>query len=227
MAKDPAFLFYSSDFLSGTQFFTHEQKGKYITLLCLQHQHGHLQEKHMLMICGTYDNDLFEKFTKDADGLYYQQRLEMEIERRKKYSESRRDNRLKGIAKQPVDNKKKPTKKMSRKKKINEEIIYPFNSDNFLKYWKQWKIYKANEYNYEYASAQSEQAALRKLARLANNTEQTAIDIILESMANGWKGLFELKNNHQYVGRNNNNTERNPGIKQAIYDTIGDTSRSF
>jgi hypothetical protein len=178
------------------------------------------------MICGTYDNDLFEKFTKDADGLYYQQRLETEIERRKKYSESRRENRLKGVAKQPA-NKKKTVKKVPHERKKNEEIIHPFSSDNFLKYWKQWKIYKANEYNYEYASAQSEQAALKKLARLANNTEQTAIDIILESMANGWKGLFELKNNHQHAGSNNNNTERNPGIKQAIYDTIGDTSRSF
>ena len=36
--KDPAFLFYSSDFLSGTMLMTDEEIGQYIKLLCLQHQ---------------------------------------------------------------------------------------------------------------------------------------------------------------------------------------------
>ena len=45
MAKDPAFLFYPSDFLTGTMFMTDEQVGKYIRLLCAQHQKGHLCEK--------------------------------------------------------------------------------------------------------------------------------------------------------------------------------------
>ena len=40
MAKDPAVLFYTSDFLTGTILMNYEQKGKYITLLCIQHQHG-------------------------------------------------------------------------------------------------------------------------------------------------------------------------------------------
>ena len=42
MAKDPAFLFYSNDFLTGTYTMTDEQVGKYIRLLCLQHQKGEL-----------------------------------------------------------------------------------------------------------------------------------------------------------------------------------------
>ena len=33
MSKDPAFLFYSSDFLTGTLLMSMEQKGKFITLL--------------------------------------------------------------------------------------------------------------------------------------------------------------------------------------------------
>jgi len=44
MAKDPAFLFYSSDFLSGTFTLSNEHKGMYITLLCLQHQKGRLKK---------------------------------------------------------------------------------------------------------------------------------------------------------------------------------------
>lgn len=93
MAKDPAFLFYPGDFTTGTQFLTDEQVGKYIRLLMAQHQIGHLEEKHMIMICKTYDKDVFNKFDKDKDGLYYNKRLEDEIVKRKKYTESRSNNR--------------------------------------------------------------------------------------------------------------------------------------
>jgi uncharacterized protein YdaU (DUF1376 family) len=95
MAKDPAFLFYTGDFSTGTQFFTDEQVGKYVRLLMAQHQTGHLDQKHMLQICKTYDEDVFKKFIKDEDGKYYNQRLEDEINKRKNYSKSRSKNRSK------------------------------------------------------------------------------------------------------------------------------------
>lgn len=93
--KDPAFLFYSSDFLSGTMLMTDEEIGQYIKLLCLQHQKGHLKEKDMLNICKTYNEDIFSKFKKDEEGNYYNERLEYEANKRKAYSESRRNNRKK------------------------------------------------------------------------------------------------------------------------------------
>lgn len=93
--KDPAFLFYSSDFLSGTMLMTDEEIGQYIKLICLQHQKGHLKEKDMLNICKTYNEDIFSKFKKDEEGNYYNERLENEVNRRKAYSESRRNNRKK------------------------------------------------------------------------------------------------------------------------------------
>jgi hypothetical protein len=95
MSKDPAFLFYSSDFLTGTLLMSMEQKGKFITLLCIQHQKGHLSEKDMLHICGSYDEDVFTKFQKDEQGKFYNIRLEEEVGKRKAYSESRRNNRKK------------------------------------------------------------------------------------------------------------------------------------
>ena len=95
MSKDPAFLFYSSDFLTGTALMTDEQIGKYIKLLCYQHQMGHLSERDMLKICKTYDEDIFSKFEKDQDGLFFNVRLHQEVEKRKAYSESRRQNRTK------------------------------------------------------------------------------------------------------------------------------------
>ena len=93
--KDPAFLFYSSDFLSGTMLMTDEEVGQYIKLLCLQHQKGHLKEKEILNICKSYNEDIFSKFTKDEEGNYYNERLEYESNKRKAYSESRRNNRKK------------------------------------------------------------------------------------------------------------------------------------
>jgi hypothetical protein len=94
MSKDPAFLFYTQDFYTGTVFFTDEQVGKYIRLLCLQHSTGHLKEKDMLNICKTYDVEIFSKFTRDDKGLYYNERLENEINRRLNYCESRRKNKM-------------------------------------------------------------------------------------------------------------------------------------
>lgn len=94
MAKDPAFLFYSSDFLTGTLTMTDEQVGKFIRLLCLQHQKFELSEKDMMHICKSYDEDIYEKFKKE-DSKYYNERLREESIKRKNYSDSRRKNKLK------------------------------------------------------------------------------------------------------------------------------------
>jgi len=116
MAKDPAFLFYTSDFLTGTMLMTDEQVGKYMRLLCLQHQQGHLNEEDMLSICKTYDIKIFKKFVKDSNGLYYNVRLEEESDKRSKYTESRRENGL--------HNKKKNTNKHMpiHMEDVNEDI---------------------------------------------------------------------------------------------------------
>lgn len=118
--KDPAFLFYSNDFLTGTYLMTDEQTGKYIRLLCLQHQKGHLQEKDMINICKTNDNDIFDKFTIDADGLYYNERLEFEIEKRSKYTNSRKMNRLGKFKKVKSNNHMKNISKSYVKHMENE-----------------------------------------------------------------------------------------------------------
>ena len=95
MSKDPAFLFYSSDFLTGTMFLSNEQVGKFIRLLCVQHQKGRLSEKHMLSICKAYDSEIFEMFLKDEQGLFYNERLEIEKNKRKSHSEKQRANVMK------------------------------------------------------------------------------------------------------------------------------------
>ena len=95
MAKDPAFLFYANDFDSKTKFFSHEQVGMYLRLLIAQFQTGRLTQEQVLFICKRHDKDVLSKFDKDENGLYFNGRLEVEALKRKNYSESRRQNRLK------------------------------------------------------------------------------------------------------------------------------------
>jgi uncharacterized protein YdaU (DUF1376 family) len=102
MAKDPALLFYTGDFLVGTMTMTNEQRGKYILLLCMQHQQGFLTDEDMKENLDDTDIKVFNKFEKLSDGKYYNLRLREEAERRKSYSESRRNNRMKNISKSYV-----------------------------------------------------------------------------------------------------------------------------
>jgi hypothetical protein len=94
MSKDPAILFYTSDFLTGVSFMSYAQRGKYITLLCLQHQKGFLTEREIKKICGK-DEDVLAKFEIDKDGLYFNKRMKEESDKRKRYSEKQRENVMK------------------------------------------------------------------------------------------------------------------------------------
>lgn len=92
-SKDPAVLLYTSDFLVGTTTMTNEQKGKYITLLCLQHQQGRLEKEDVFNICSENDTKILKKFQIDENGLYFNRRMENEATKRKAYAESRRRNK--------------------------------------------------------------------------------------------------------------------------------------
>lgn len=129
--KDPAFLFYSSDFLSGTMLMNDEEVGQYIKLLCLQHQKGHLKEKDMLNICKKYNEDIFSKFKKDEEENYYNERLEYEANKRKAYSESRRNNRKKKETyEEDMKNICNSYEKHMENENINENINKTLNKNN-------------------------------------------------------------------------------------------------
>lgn len=85
MAKDPAFLLYSKDFLTGVQDLTMEERGQYITMLCAQHQKGKCSSKWLSINIPNASSDVLSKFEKDEDGNYINSRLSDEIETRKLY----------------------------------------------------------------------------------------------------------------------------------------------
>jgi len=134
MSKDPAFLFYSSDFLTGTLFFSMEERGEYITLLCIQHQQGHISKKDFFSITKP-NSKVVSKYLIDENGLYYNQVLSKIVEKRKEFSLSRRNNRL-GKTKESLTSEEQvnKTSKTSVKLMENENeneivnIISFFNS---------------------------------------------------------------------------------------------------
>lgn len=98
MSKDPAFLFYHQDFFTGVSDMTNEEIGAYIKCMCVQASKGGITEKHMLIICNSYEvhNVVKNKFTFNSEiELFENTRLKNELEKRKKYSESRSNNRKK------------------------------------------------------------------------------------------------------------------------------------
>ena len=223
MSKDPAFLFYSSDFLTGTMFLTDEQTGKFIRLLCVQHQKGRLREKDMLKICKTYDEDVFEMFTKDDENLFYNERLEVEVNRRKAYSESRRNNRKKKTTPTPKKTSltydkhmetETETETVNKNKKENTIIVYPFSDESFVKAWDLWKQYK-KEIKKSYNSKLSEQAALKSIGKMADDSSD-AIEIIEHTISRGWIGLRKEDKQNNNGRKNNTNTDKYASLKAEI-----------
>ena len=207
MGKDPAFLFYPGDWLGGTMGMTMEEKGAYLELLIFQFNNGKftkLQAKQVLSICSTsVIENVIQKFSTDGN-LFWKQRLSDEVERRKKFSDSRRNNAL---GRKKANKKKKKTSKAYAEhmeteaiaeteiiNKAETEIIMPFNSEKFSLIWQEWKAYKKSEHRFRFKSEKTEQRALKELSLIAGD-EQTAIRIIERSIANGWKGLFKLDKN--------------------------------
>jgi len=94
--KDPAVLFYTKDFLVATLGMSMEERGQYITLLCYQHQNGHIKEETIRLLVGSVSVSVLDKFKKDTDGMYYNERMDSEIEKRQNFVKTRQENGLKG-----------------------------------------------------------------------------------------------------------------------------------
>jgi transcription-repair coupling factor (superfamily II helicase) len=86
-------------------------------------------------------------------------------------------------------------------------LIVPFESDGFKNIWEAWKTYKDQQHKFKYKSVATEQASLNQITQLAKGIEKDAIAIIVQSIGNGWKGFFELKNNTSSAQGNQKRTD--------------------
>lgn len=137
--KDPAIVFYTSDFMVGVSNLTMEERGQYITLLCLQHQLGHLSKRTIDLNIPKVSEYVMEKFIQDEDGNYYNVRLENEIIKRSKFVEHQRENGKKGgrPRKNQNENPKKTQKKpnsISKQKPLEDEDEDKNNNENIYDY---------------------------------------------------------------------------------------------
>ena len=190
MAKDPAFLFYTSDFSTGTQFFSDEQVGKYVRLLLAQHQIGHLHEKHMLQICKWYDEDVFGKFVKDEKGLYYNIRLENEVIKRKAYSDSRSKNSKK---KHTYDKHTENEDIISIEANTEYSILLKKENEEKMVVIEMVKVWKKHNPNYledkEYDYTACLQMAY-KIAKVKGWKEADVIDFKELEVIESWKKIM-------------------------------------
>lgn len=113
------------------------------------------------------------------------------------------------------ENEKEKEKKKNRKGKENErDLINPF-SPEFLPLWDRWIEYKREEHQFKYKSIRSEQTALNGLHTMAKGSEEIAAKIMEQSVINGWKGFFILKD--QALG---NEAKKNIGVSEEYMESL-------
>ena len=71
---------------------------------------------------------------------------------------------------------------------------YPYPEQLNAEAWEEWKAYRSEMRFKSYAPTErSEGSAITNLINLSGGDHQVQMLIVQQSMANGWKGLFELK----------------------------------
>ena len=223
----PAFQFYPQDFLTGVMYLTMEERGMYITLLSIQWSKNKIPKKRLGFILGIEWEEVpelvKEKFIDEGDYLINERLFKISEERRLFVEKQVLNGRKGGRPTKQLKPKKSSSMKMKMKMKVeneNKDIVYPYQNDEFIEIWKQFKIYKHTEFNFKFKSTQSEQAALSKLPNEMDNVDH-AIQSIKNSMANGWKGIFPDKQNNNGT-KNNTNTKSkySTSFKEFINEKI-------
>ena len=92
--------------------------------------------------------------------------------------------------------KQKQNKTNEKSKKDFSEFDFSFLEKDFENCFFQWLEYKQKRKE-KYKTQKSLELCFDKLKKLSKNNAETAQQIVNQSMANNWAGLFELKNQNQ------------------------------
>jgi len=199
--KAPSFPFYYRDFLHAVRRWDSDEIVEYLEMICEQADQpsGSIPEKLFNTECHT--DKVREKFEKDANG-FFNVRLRDILLKRNAFKQSRLEN-LKGSKDTPQvephmathvekESEKEKGSKKPAKVKETAPLVFPFTDEVFLNRWEAWKVYKKEQFKFSYKHS-GEQAALKNVGELSRGNLEVALAIIQQSMANGWKGFFELK----------------------------------
>tara|TARA_B100000287_G_scaffold44104_1_gene39691 strand:- start:4135 stop:4848 length:714 start_codon:yes stop_codon:yes gene_type:complete len=224
LTKAPAFQFYAQDFLTGTMDMTMEEKGIYITLLSIQWSKGEIPKERLgLLIHREWKEvpDLVKKKFTDLGNTVRNERLYLAKLKMDEFREKQRVNGLKGG--RPLKNKTQikpndnPNKSSSiedrskkievRKKKKQMEVELPFASEIFSETWDTFLQMKWDAHKFKYKSEASMKRQLSNLVNLSGNDETIAIQILNQSIAHQWSGIFAIKNNNNYATSSKTNID--------------------
>ncbi len=82
----------------------------------------------------------------------------------------------------------------NKRLKTKDKSVLVFISPEWSELWAGWCEYKETEFRDRYKSEKSEQVAIDKLVEISGQDLTKARQIVQQSIANRWKGLFETKN---------------------------------
>lgn len=216
---DVGFIFYSGDVLQDVAMMNDKMKGVYLSILALHMKNISFSYDELMMLSDSLSDvekkSLVNKLS-EIDGEYFINWVLVAIYKRRKYAENRAENRIKGYLKNKekeestkvdennislsydnhmeneieIENKDEKETEVKEKKQI---LNFHFDTENFKTQWQLWKVYRKKKHKFTYFDDESEQKALTELFNLSNKDEKTAMLIIRQSIDNGWKGFFELK----------------------------------
>jgi len=209
MAKDPAVLLYTSDFLVGTISMDYIQRGKYITLLCMQHQKGKLTLKDLQSVLDEEDIELVDKFPISEDGFYYNERMKHEAIVRKKFTDSRKNNGTKGgrpkVSIKPNDKPNgypngKPTTILTEDENEDVNVNTDINTDATVTPGKKGNVYGITDKMFDVlidndAHPEQTSKALQTFEDLGGWDEIIEIMNWDEGQITNWKRVIKQKHN--------------------------------
>lgn len=77
---------------------------------------------------------------------------------------------------------------------------FPFKTDELKTAWADW-IDERKDRKLKKYTERGLKAAISHLLSISGNDETTAVEIIKQSIAQGWQGLFPLKNSQNAINR--------------------------
>ena len=165
---------------------TDEEVGKYVRLLCLQHQSkDSIIDKESFWIMTGGDKRLSSKFVESEEG-FFNTRLKEESDKRKAYSESRRSNRKKHMnntcktyvphMENENENKDKNKKVFNFKKSLSELGV----EEQILSDWLKVRAKK---------KATNTETAFKAIAKEIEKSNKTANYCIKYAVEKDWRGF--------------------------------------
>jgi len=105
------------------------------------------------------------------------------------------------IQKKQLNTKETSLTKETIKTKQAEPLV--FISSDWQGLWGEWSEYKKVEHRDGFKTTKSEQVAINKLVEMSGGDLTKAQEIVKQSIANRWKGLFTIKQNANVTTKSN------------------------